>query len=39
VIVVFDGLMGLFKKSPVNETLLYMRKGIVEGLLSLSASF
>jgi hypothetical protein len=39
IILIFDGLLGLFKKSPVNETLLYVRKGIAEGLQKLSATF
>ena len=39
IILIFDGLLGLFKKSPVNETLLYVRKGIAEGLQKLSANF
>lgn len=36
VILIFDGLLGKFKKSPSNETMLYIRRGLIKGIKLLS---
>ena len=39
IVIIFDGLMGNFVKSPINETMLFIRKGLIEGLKLLSTNY
>ena len=39
IILVFDGMMGKFKKSPQNESMLYIRKGLSKGMKLLSSAY